>query len=306
MIETRTRRRCASAAAVALALALVGCQQNRCDRQANLPPDPGETLPEWAFDAPHYFRPPPDLVPQPVGDSRTDLPGHYYVNRRVFMVDRPTLEVPSNREPRVAVWWTSTNGKLWAKAGHFGLGQTHFAFVGGDDGDYGLRFLGPGIEESLQEQTVPHRVYHLDTAIPRVQVSVAGGGRVVDPGAAIEVAWEVADQNLDPASVRLAVCFVPENPDEPQIPSPTQGTGPGPAMVPAAGAVGDEPRLWQPIPGAKDAVGSVEHVVPATPGRSIQFQVRTRDKAGNVGVGYSPVLHISGQSAANASPGGPA
>jgi len=252
------------------------CSQSRYEKQSEMPPDPGETLPEWAFDAPYYFHPPSDAVPKPAGPVVADYPTHYFVNCRVFPIDRPENEVLLDRAPRIAVWWTNTAGCLWNRAGCFGLGQSHFQFFAGDDGAYGIRFVGPGIRESLTEQTVPHRIYHVDTAPPYVMVRVGPEQPVYHPGEPVVVHWDVNDPNLDPESVRLNICWSWENPDMFELRRPDSGVEPQDVPPPPA------TRLWRPYQDDCAPSDAISYPIPSgIEGESFQFQIRAKDRAGN-------------------------
>lgn len=258
-------------------------------RQAEMPPGPAETLPEWAFDAPSYFRPPPDAVPAPVNDPSSDEPAHYFVNRKVILIDRPANNVPVDHAPRIAVWWTNTDGCEWVRAGFFGVGQTHFAFVAGDDGDYGIRFVGPGIRESLLEEVQPHRVYHLDTCPPVVVVSLDPDRPVYDPGETIMVEWTATDLNLDDEPVRLAICWTWENPGMLNRAGQEDGQADPFTQEEFAG------RLWQPMKRRFKSHGIFYHMIPThASGEGLQIQVRAKDRAGNFGIAYSKVILVSG------------
>ena len=269
---------------------LAGCQQKPLHReQCSMTPELAEKLPEWAFDAPYYFRPPPDATPQAVNETDPDYPLHYYVRNPVVLLTRPANEVPVDRAPRIAVWWTNTNGCLWARAGFFGLGQTHFAFVAGDDGDYGVRFVGPGIKESLTEETIPHRIYHYDTAPPVVSVTVEPDLPIYEPGQVLWLHWSTSDPNLDEMPVQLAVCWSWENPDilklrEGELERPDNA-----GLDPSAS------RLWKPFKPIFEAESMLAYTIPDfAGGEGFQFQVRAKDKAGNYGIGYSKAILVSG------------
>lgn len=277
------------ATVVSLLTLLVGCAAALHKREASMPPDPGEILPEWAFDAPYYFRPPPDAVPRPVNQPDADHPARYYVNQRVFLIERPVNDVPADRVPRIAIWWTNTDGCVWTRAGFFGLGQTHFPFVAGDDGDYGIRFVGPGLRESLAQDTPPHRIYHLDTCPPSVTVDIEPDQPAYEPGQQVTISWRAEDVNLEQRPVQLAVCWSWENPDlleflrtgeaERQTGRPETSVG----------------RYWQPIEGVYWPSGCLDYTIPAfAAGEGLQLQVRAKDRAGNYGAGYSKIILVNG------------
>ena len=270
------------------AAVLVGCAPLH-RQQGQIRPGLGEILPQWAFDAPFYFRPPPDAVPKPRGQPQPDHPAHYYVNERAILIERPANNVPADRVPRIAVWWTNTDGCLWTRAGYFGLGQTHFAFIAGDDGDYGIRFVGPGIRESLFDETRPHRVYHLDTQPATVTVDVEPEVPVYDPDEVIWIRWTAQDINLDEKPVRLAVCWSWENPG---IIEARRREAPG---AQTAGQGEATSLLWHPFKPAFDREGVLAYTIPPyAAGEGLQLQVRAKDRAGNYGVGYSKPILVNG------------
>lgn len=277
-------------AALALGLALVvGCSQWPHRRQGEMASDPGEVLPEWAFDAPYYFRPPPDAVPKAASEPNADYPTHYFVSDKVFLLDRPANEVPIDRAPRIAVWWTDTDGCIWNRAGFFGLAQTHFSFVAGEDADYGIRFVGPGIRESLTEETIPHRIYHLDRMPPSVSVWVTPDLPVFDPGQTVNISWVVDDRFLDARSARLNICWSWENPDMPEW-RPAE-----PLPIEAGDPDSLATRLWHPYKKDLDAEGVLFYEIPKhLTGESFQLQVRAQDRAGNYGEGYSRPIFVGG------------
>jgi len=268
---------------------LAGCSQPIHRQQMNKAAELGETLPEWAFDAPQYFRPPPDAVPKPVNEADPDYPLHYYVNKPIILLERPANKVPVDWAPRIAVWWTNTNGCLWTRAGYFGVGQTHFPYMAGDEGDYGIRFVGPGIRESLTEETIPHRIYHYDATPPLISVELKPEQPVYEPNQVVWLYWTACDANIDIRPVRLAVCWSWENPDILEL---RQGELPRPD---SAGHPRDQSRIWKPLKPAFDAEGAIAYTIPGfAAGEGFQFQVRAKDKAGNYGVGYSKVIFVSG------------
>ena len=277
-------------AALSVGLALVtGCSQWPHIRQGQMPCDPAEALPEWAFDAPYYFLPPPEGVPQPASRPAADFPTHYYVRDKLFLVERPANEVPADRAPRIAIWWTDTDGCVWNRAGYFGLSQTYFPFLVGDDADYGIRFVGPGIRESLTSDTIPHRIYHVDRVPPTVYICVSPDLPVFDPGQTLNISWVIHERFLDPRSVRLNITWGWENPDMPQWrpdqPLPVESGDPDKLAT----------RHWHPYKKDLEAEGAFLYDIPKhITGESFQFQVRAQDLAGNYGVGYTRVLFVGG------------
>lgn len=280
---------------VAGLLAAGCCTHEKCKEQAKRAPDLGETLPEWAFDAPYYFQPPSDVLPQPASRPAAGCPTHYNVNRPVVLVARPENEVDIDLAPRIAVYWTNNNGCVWTRAGYFGLGQALFSFVAGEDGDYGIRFVGPGIRESLTERTIPHRVYHLDTVVPKVDVELDPDQYEYHTGDAVTVRWTAHDANLDERSVRLNICWSLDNPDMMEPDQPEIGTLTSDDTLAAFAT-----RQWKPykLDCAPDDV-VLFTIPPQAEGQVFQFQVRAKDKAGNYGVDYSCPIFVNNSGAAD-------
>ncbi|HUN80582.1 MAG TPA: hypothetical protein VMV81_03645, partial [Phycisphaerae bacterium] len=133
--------------------------------KADAPFDPPNTYPEWAFDSPQYVKPAQELTPEP--KAKPGDPLHYFTKEKVVLIRQPAGYTPEEI-PRIAVWWTDNNGFRWQKAGFFGREQTYFAFEAQEDGDYGIRFVGPNQEQAMQATAFPERVYHVDTTLPEV------------------------------------------------------------------------------------------------------------------------------------------
>jgi hypothetical protein len=239
-----------------------------CDkcRKAEKNKGPQASLPQWAYDAPYYFRPPAGVSPRPTERVEPQGKGEYYVNSRTVLIERPAGGVPLDRAPRIAVC-AAPEGHSCQLAGYFGLGQTHFPFVVKKDGNYEIRFEGPGTTDLPCPGPQAHRLYHVDTCPPAVTVCVDSQETDVPAGQQIEILWTVRDPNLDCKSVELAVCM---------------------NCTPA----GQQCPGWQPLEPVGDA-RSVRFTVPADMvGKSLQFRVAADDLAGNHGAGYSPVLNV--------------
>jgi hypothetical protein len=231
---------------------------------------------------------PHEALPQPVNAPDPDYPLHYYVRDAVIPIERPENDVPSDRVPRIGVYATNNGGNQWIRAGYYGLGQRQFLLASARDGEYGIRFVGPGIRESLTERVLPHRIYHVDRTAPRVNVIVSPLLSDYSPGTTVTVTWAVEDRNPDPMPARMAVCWGWENPDLLEYhPASSEGEG-GPSEIERSHS-----RLWRPFEQVLPKAGSIEFAIPEPArGEGFQFQVRAKDRAGNYGVGYSHVLYV--------------
>jgi len=172
----------------------------KADRDA--PFDPPQTYPEWAYDSEKYMRPVEDLKPEP--RVRPTDPLHYFTNKRTVMVRQPSGYTPEEI-PRIAVWWTDDNGFHWQKAGYFGRQESYFPFEARDDGDYGIRFVGPGQAPAQPVGPEPERVYHVDTALPEVEVRIEPEQTWYHVGETVNISWRAGDAHLIANAVKLGV-----------------------------------------------------------------------------------------------------
>lgn len=230
------------------------------DRDA--PFDPPNQYPGWAYDQPEYMRPAAPLEPEP--RVMANDPPHFFTRNNVVMVRCPenyTLE----EAPRVAVWWTDNQGFHWNKAGYFGRGQSYFPFETTEDGDYGIRFIGPGQVAAQHVLAMPERVYHVDTLKPEVEVSIAPERSWYNVGDTIAISWRATDYHLVefPVRIVLLIDFSAEN----------------------RGPVEIQRQLADS--------GSIDFIVPPeTLDHEITFRVEATDRAGNLGLAHSYALQI--------------
>lgn len=232
----------------------------RADRQA--PFDPPSTYPEWAYDAPEHAKPVEDLTPEP-RIKRTD-PLHYFTNEKVVMVRQPAGYTPEET-PRVALWWTDNNGFHWQKAGYFGREQSFFPFEVTEDGDYGVRFVGPGQAAAVETPAYPERVYHVDTALPEVEVSIEPNKSWYSPGDQVTIGWRAADYHLVEYPVQIGM-LIDYSADEYKL-------------VELQRDLANEGSITYQIP--QDAL---DH--------EIRFRVEATDRAGNLGLAFSYALQV--------------
>jgi len=233
----------------------------RDDKEA--PFDPPNMYPGWAYDQPDYFRPPEELTPEP--RVRKGDPLHYFTNNKIVLVRRPTGYTPEEI-PRVAIYWTDNNGFRWNKGGYFGREQTFFPLQVSEDGDYGIRFVGPGQEAALDSLAYPVRVYHVDTKLPEVEVMIEPEKSWYHPGEEILISWRVNDYHLieKPTRVGILVDFTAEVDRR---------------TIELERDLPDEGSLPYRIP-----PDMIDH--------ELRFRVDALDRAKNLGIGYSYALQV--------------
>ena len=226
------------------------------------PFDPPEMYPGWAYDNEHYMKPAEPLAPEPrVKDGD---PLHYFTNKKLVMVRQPGGYTPEE-VPRVAIWWTDNNGFHWHKAGYFGRQQSFFPFEVEEDGDYGIRFVGPGQEPAINTPAYPERVYHVDTHLPEVEVAIEPEKSWYYVGETITISWRAEDYHLIeyPASIRMLMDFT-----------------------------ADEPKVIE-LQRDLDDEGSITYVIPPEAlDHEIRFRVDAPDRAGNLGIVHSYALQV--------------
>lgn len=232
----------------------------RSDRPA--PFKPAKTYPEWAYDAPSYTRPVDEPKAEP--KSRVKDPDHYFTSKPVIMVHQPE-GYRAEEIPRVAVWYTRDNGHHWKKAGYFGRSATYFPLQVKKEGDYGIRFVGPGQEAAMETPPGPVCVHHVDMTPPKVKLAIEPEQAWYTQGQRITVNWTATDPHLETLPARVSV--VPDW----------------------------ESNQAKPIEIAREQAdaGSMEYTVPSNlMGDGFRIRVDAIDRAGNVGLAYSQTLQI--------------
>jgi len=256
------------------------CEKSKKKQQQAF--DPTEQYPEWAYDAPFYYRPASERGE--IGDTDPPRwpggPTHYYVRSRTVFLPRPSRTPTTSPAtptiglrtteagfaPRTGVYWTETGGLEWHKAGYFGVDQTHFAYPAENDGVYGFRFIGPQMPPAKCSPPRPQVVYHVDTVPPEVVVYVEPNQPVYGVNEQVTVYWMASDINLVESSVSVSACW-----DD--------------------GESGKPP--WLPIVSDQPVEGSMTFVIPPhAVGMSLKLRGDARDRAGNVGVGVSIPLPV--------------
>lgn len=226
------------------------------------PFDPPNTYPEWAYDATNYVQTPQELTPEPKVNPNDPL--HYFTRDKVVMIRKPEGYTPEDI-PRVGIWYTDNNGFHWNKAGYFGRGQTFFPFEAPEDGDYGIRFVGPGQDPALHSLPYPERVYHVDTVLPEVQVTVEPEKTWYNVGETVTISWKAEDSHLIEYPVRIGRLL--------------DFTADGVNALELQRDLADEGQITYTIP--EDAL---DH--------EMRFRIDTLDRAGNLGVGISFALQV--------------
>jgi len=230
------------------------------DRDA--PFDPPNRYPGWAYDQPEYIRPAQPLEAEP--RVMENDPPHYFTRSNVVMIRCPADYDPEEI-PRVAVHWTNDQGFHWYKAGYFGRGQTYFPFEADEDGDYGVRFIGPGQTAAQHTLAFPTRVYHVDTLKPEVEVSIEPEQSWYNVGDTITLSWRAADYHLVEFPVRIVLLMDFSAEDR------------GPIEIQRDLA---------------DAGSITLTLAPETLEHEITFRVEATDRAGNLGLAHSFALQI--------------
>ena len=262
--------------ALVMAMFVTGCEV--CDENPDW--DPQSDYPSWTYDKPYYYRPSEDLpVAEVVGES---IPVYYAGNKQFFVKHSSGYQVPGT--PRLAIWHSTSAGENWARAGYYGVEQTHFLFHAETDGTYWVRFVGPGQGVAAASPGTPHRIYVVDTTRPAIDISLEPPATEKDKkgneiphiyavGSMVEVRWCVHDANLVTDSVHMAT---------------TVGTFP-------------ENAVWTRFPLSLPATGAMKvSVPPEAAGRQgrgggrMRFRIEATDKAGNVNFAFSEILHVDG------------
>lgn len=254
---------------------LAGCQLS--DENPNWAPK--QDYPSWAYDAPFYYKPSEDLsVSESVGEG---IPVYYSDNRSFFV--RHASGSTLTGAPRMALWYSDDSGRLWQRAGYFGVEQTHFLFQADKDGQFWVRFVGPERDIVQAPPGQPHRIYVVDTAGPQIELFVdpppyeedEHGNRVSHiyaVGETVIVRWRVRDANLEKDSIRLATTFAsfPDNVTWSRFPVELLPVGTIRAPIPPE-AAGPEQRTG-----------------------GLRFRMEARDKAGNLTFAFTDVLRVAG------------
>lgn len=215
---------------------------------------------------------------QPAGMMPADALGNdigiFYVSERPIMVAHPSGHQP-NTTPRVMVHVSTDQGKTYRRAGVYDVAQEFLPVQAGADGEYWVRFTGPGPAVPQSPLPRPHRVYFLDTQPPAVTLSVTSRPNetldepaVYQTGEYVEVRWRITDANLQADAITLATAF--------------------------DGAA--EPMQWTKLPARLDPVGIARIEIPAeAAGRMMLVRVSGADKAGNEGAAQSDPLAVAGE-----------
>jgi hypothetical protein len=248
--------------------------------------DPAEQYPEWAYDAPFYYRPASERgdVSEAVPPAAPGCPPHYYTRDRLIYLPRPQRTEPTSMParagdprfspfdlaPRIAVYWTTTAGLDWRRSGYFGLSQTHYVYEAENDGVYGFRFVGPGIPEAKSYPPGPVVVFHVDTSPPDVVLYVEPNQVQYQVNEQVTVRWTATDQNLADKPSSISVCWESDTTKE---------------------------SAWTVMDKALAAEGAVAVVVPPqAAGQSFMIRITARDKAGNLATATSPAFPVVAES----------
>jgi hypothetical protein len=218
--------------------------------------------PEWSYDQPFYVRSADADKPLQKFDRN---PVEIYTQQRLLQIPRPEVG-DAKKAPRIAIWMTKDNGIHWDRIGYFGLEQSIFSFEVEGDGDYGIRFIGPGIPPAKCKPPKPHMNFHVDSVPPSVAVFVQPDQECYYPGQTITVEWCATDPNLKPSSVEIGICIGSQN---------------------------DKMSKWKKLESNYPMNGNLDLVIPDDAiDKTISIRVTAWDKAQNLGHGYSCPLSI--------------
>jgi len=232
---------------------------------------PRTDYPAWTYDAPFYFRPSQEAQPyETVGKGI----GVYYSRSDYFFVRHPG-RTQLTGAPRVAVWFSTDEGKSWEQTGYFGVEQSHFLFQAEQDARHWIRFVGPGQNTARGPVPLPHRIYVVDRKAPEIAIAVKpdpwvdkdkNTPRIYKVGDEVSVGWAVRDVNLKSRSIRLESCI-----------------GKAPFQL-----------AWGRFRGALPGEGRRVVKIPADAAREgvIRFRIEAEDKAGNVAAVMTPELKV--------------
>jgi len=250
------------------AAVIAGCQQ--VDENPHWAP--AADYPAWTYDAPFYYRPSAEDEPVESVGKGIDV---YYCNNDHFFARHPGGSQLTGTA-RVAVWFSTDEGRNWELGGHFGVEQTHFLFQAKQDGRHWVRFVGPGQQKVAKGPVpLPHRIYVVDRKAPEIAIAVRPSPwrdeekrvpRIYNVGDDVSIGWGVRDVNLKTDSVRLESC------------------------------IGDVPfqLAWGRFRGALKPVGRRVIKIPPEAARegSIRFRIEAEDKAGNVAAVMTAPLRV--------------
>ncbi|MCK5113831.1 MAG: hypothetical protein KAR11_03625 [Phycisphaerae bacterium] len=239
---------------------------------------PASSFPSWTYDAPYYHEPATPLKPESTVGN--DIPV-YYTRDADFFIAHPN-GWQQNIAPQVSIWYSNTCGESWNLDGYFGLEQRYFIFHAEHDGHYWIRFVGPNPsnEKGQGVATVPpgqpHEIYVVDTHAPTINITVTPSPwedddrtipHIYRVGDTIELQWSVADMSLMENSVTLGTAYAkfPDN------------------------------VVWSNYDGKLGPVGKMSVTIPekATKKDGIRFRMLAEDRAKNVGIGMTDILHVA-------------
>jgi len=252
---------------VVFAATLVGCMQ--VDENPNW--NPQADFPPWCYDAPYYYVPTEELMAvESIGNG---IPV-YYTNQEYFFIRHPAGGQVSG-EPRVGLWYSVSDGRKWIKAGYYGVEQSFFLFRAEMDAEHWIRFVGPGQAAAQAPPPQPQRIYVVDRQPPRITVVVAPSQwedeerttpHFYEVGEEVALYWTVRDPHLADGTVWLGWAF-----------------NEFPLNV-----------VWKRWPKPLPSSGSLKVEIPAEAATQggIRFRIEATDKADNVAVEVTDLLHV--------------
>ena len=242
--------------------------------------NPSAAFPSWTYDAPFYHEPALDLKPETTVGNNIPV---YYTRNADFFIRHPN-GWQQNLAPQVAIWYSNTCGEAWLLDGYYGLEQRYFIFHAEHDGHYWIRFVGPAPgkdnESGQGVATVPpgqpHEIYVVDTHAPAIDITVTPSPwedekrtvrHIYHVGDSIELQWSVADMSLLEDSISLGTAYAkfPNN------------------------------VVWSKYKEKIAPVGKMTVTIPpeACKQDGIRFRMLAEDRAKNVGIGMTEILHVA-------------
>jgi hypothetical protein len=262
-------------------VAVLACGCTLQDENPNW--NPKADLPAWVYDAPFYYRPTEDIRAFEMVGPGIPI---YYTNQEFFFLKHPEGQTLTG-EPRIAVWCT-TDQKNWDRVGYFGAEQSHFLMRAENDGPHWMRFVGPGQETTEVPPGQPQRIYVVDRQPPQIVMTLEPEPYTTDKegnripyiykvGEKVVLGWQVVDANLRPETIKLGTCF-------PNFP---------------------HNLVWDTFPHSLEASGSLPIEIPpeALQDGGLRFRMEATDKADNVGMVMTEILHVEGGGKPGPQPG---
>jgi hypothetical protein len=230
--------------------------------------------------APSVFDPTESYIASTPVVAASPTPGEnetprIYVNQTRVPV-RPPNRFGPEHIAQVDVWWSDTNGFMWERAGTF-PGPTYFWFEAPGDGEYGIRFVGPGDDAPHIHAAPPERLYYVDTTPPQATLFIEPNQSWYHTGQTLHVHFRAHDHHLTELPVRIDVAY-----------------DYAPGSVDQGRMVAAQNTSWMTLQTDLPAGGAFSYrIPPELVNRRIIFRVAATDRAGNEGYAHSHSLLVA-------------